>query len=403
VARRRLGYTRALTDDPVECPEIREVTIVPSLMALVLAVAIGVGGCVTLTLPQQDVVADVQRFADATAAVYNLPRIRLTIEPATNLGIGGRYRLGNFYLNVRMLNTGHLNALVAHELAHYVLGHDTPVAGSSMAEFQRGQEVRELDANAKAVEILMRGLGLSQRQAVETMVVFLKAAQTHVDRGNALAWGHRPPAEEIADLVGRFPGYDVAAAERPILVKAALSDTGRVEPPRWTAGDEWTYWWKEPQGSGTFRWVFDREEAVDGVDHYVLKSGTQRDIFYRKSDLAGHLEKVSGQVQTRYVPPEIRLTWPVVVGREWEQTVTRERSTEPRVETSTRRCRIESEESLTVTAGTFRVFKTVCREPQSGKVLYQVWYSPDAKTWVRDWRPLADGVMERELIRHKTR
>jgi hypothetical protein len=124
-------------------------------MAMVLAVAIGVSGCVSLTPQQQDVVTDVQRFADATAAAYNLPRVRVTIEPETNLGIGGRYRLGNFYLNVRMLNAGHLNALVAHELAHYVLGHDTPVAGSSMTEFQRAQELRELDANAKAVEVLM--------------------------------------------------------------------------------------------------------------------------------------------------------------------------------------------------------------------------------------------------------
>jgi len=371
------------------------------VIALLLAVAIGVGGCVTLTPQQQDVVADVQRFADATTAAYNLPRIRLTIEPETNLGIGGRYRLGNFYLNVRMLTAGNLNALVAHELAHYVLGHDTPVAGSSMAEFQRGAELRELDANAKAVEILVRVTGLSQRQAVETMVVFLKAAQAHVERGNALAWGHRPPAEEIADLVARFPGREVAA--EPIIEKAALSSSGPVLPPRWTTGDEWTYWWKTPQASGTFRWVFDREESVDGVDHYVLKSGTQRNIFYRKSDLAGHLEKVSGEVQTRYVPPEIRLMWPLVVGTEWEQTVTRERSTAPRVETSTRRCRIESEESLTVTAGTFRVFKTVCRDPQSDKLLYQVWYSPEVRTWIRDWRPVSEGALERELIGHKAR
>jgi hypothetical protein len=93
----------------------------------------------------------------------------------------------------------------------------------------------------------------------------------------------------------------------------------------------------------------------------------------------------------------------MVVGTEWGQTVAREQSTEPRGETSTRRCRIESEESLTVTAGTFRVFKTVCRDPHSGNVLDHVWYSPEAKTWVRDWRPLVNGAMERELIRHKTR
>ena len=62
--------------------------------------------------------------------------IRLTIEPATNLGIGGRYRQGNFYLNETQLNSGGLTALVAHELAHYVLGHDGLLSGAaSTAEY----------------------------------------------------------------------------------------------------------------------------------------------------------------------------------------------------------------------------------------------------------------------------
>src|SRR5574341_1119896 len=99
--------------------------------ALLVAFAIAVGGCVTLTPQQQDMVAEAQRFADATTAAYDLPRIRVTVQPATNLGIGGHYRQGNFYLNVQMLNSGNLTAVVAHELAHYVLGHDTLLPGAS--------------------------------------------------------------------------------------------------------------------------------------------------------------------------------------------------------------------------------------------------------------------------------
>jgi hypothetical protein len=134
---------------------------------IVVAVALAflAGGCVTLTPVQRDSVADVQRFADATTTAYKLPSIRLTIEPATNLGIGGRYRQGNFYLNETQLSSGGLTALVAHELAHYVLGHDSPLSGAvSMAEMVRMQELRELDANAKAVEILVRAKGLSERR-----------------------------------------------------------------------------------------------------------------------------------------------------------------------------------------------------------------------------------------------
>jgi hypothetical protein len=68
-----------------------------------------------------------RHFAGATAAAHDLSRIRLTIEPATNLGIGARRRQGDFYVNVRMLDSQNLIAIVAHELAHYVLGHEGPL------------------------------------------------------------------------------------------------------------------------------------------------------------------------------------------------------------------------------------------------------------------------------------
>src|SRR5262245_56842672 len=104
-------------------------------IVVVLSLVCLFGGCVSLTPLQQDYVADIQRFAEATTTAYKLPPIRLSIEPATNLGIGGRYRQGNFYLNEIMLNSGGLTALVAHELAHYVLGHDSfPTGAASMAE-----------------------------------------------------------------------------------------------------------------------------------------------------------------------------------------------------------------------------------------------------------------------------
>ncbi|MGH7339931.1 MAG: ImmA/IrrE family metallo-endopeptidase, partial [Candidatus Rokuibacteriota bacterium] len=116
------------------------------------------GGCVSLTPQQTDTLADIQRFADATAAAYGLMRIPVSVQPATNLGIGGSYRQGNFFLNARTLDSGHVTALVAHELGHYVLGHE-PTPGVSMAELLKAQEIRELDANAKAVEILVRAKG----------------------------------------------------------------------------------------------------------------------------------------------------------------------------------------------------------------------------------------------------
>ena len=179
----------------------------PQRLLLVATVGLVLTGCVTLTPQQKDTIAEVQGFADATTAHYEVPRVRIVVEPATNLGIGARYRLAHLYLNVRVLGSRGLTAIAAHELAHYVLGHDIPMAGASMGEFQRAQELRELDANAKAVEILMLVKGLTEREAVQTMVNHLTGAQRAEDRGGARAWGHRAPTQEIADLLQRFPKF----------------------------------------------------------------------------------------------------------------------------------------------------------------------------------------------------
>jgi hypothetical protein len=179
-------------------------------LVVAAAVALVVTGCLTLTPAQQSIVAEQQAFADATAARYRAARVRLVVEGETNLGIGARYRLGHVYLNVGMLDSLTLTAIMAHELAHYVLGHDIPVTGASTAERQLAQELRELDANATAVEILMRVKGLSEREAVMLIVAYLAGAQRFEDRGGARAWGHRAPAEEIADLVRRYPATTIS-------------------------------------------------------------------------------------------------------------------------------------------------------------------------------------------------
>jgi hypothetical protein len=179
----------------------------PGWRALVAALGLLAAGCLTLTPAQEDRAAEVRRLADATADAYRVSRTRVTIESATNLGMGARYRSGNLYLNVQMLGSPHLDALVAHELGHYLLGHDTLAGGVvTQAEWQRVQEERELDANTMAVEILVRVRGMTQAQAVGTVVAFLQGAQRAIDRGGAVAAGHRQPSAEIADLLARFPG-----------------------------------------------------------------------------------------------------------------------------------------------------------------------------------------------------
>jgi Zn-dependent peptidase ImmA (M78 family) len=119
---------------------------------------------VSLTPEQRAKVDEIQSFADRSTRVYSLPGVRISIQSATNLNIGAMYRQGNIFVNVRMLDSPSLTKLIAHELGHYVLGHEPAASVSSQADWQRAQQQRELDANAKAVEILVRAKGMSQRR-----------------------------------------------------------------------------------------------------------------------------------------------------------------------------------------------------------------------------------------------
>ena len=196
---------RAVAEEPRCLPHARLAVALPRRLLLVGIAVVLVSGCATLTPMQKDSLAAVQAFADATSAHYKMARVRVVIEADNNLGIGARYQLAHLYLNVRVLGSPNLTAIVAHELAHYVLVHDLRPVGTSTAELLRAQERRELDANAKAVEILMRVQRMTEREAVQTMVKYLTAAQHAQDRGSARASGHRAMTAEIADLLDLFP------------------------------------------------------------------------------------------------------------------------------------------------------------------------------------------------------
>ena len=48
-----------------------------------------VAGCVSLTTQQQQKLDEIQLLADRTTAVYGLPSVRISVQRATNLNIGG--------------------------------------------------------------------------------------------------------------------------------------------------------------------------------------------------------------------------------------------------------------------------------------------------------------------------
>jgi hypothetical protein len=172
--------------------------------------------------------------------------------------------------------------------------------------------------------------------------------------------------------------------------------------PVWKVGDEWAYRYEGPTGTGTYVWSVDREEAIDGVLHYVIKTGT-REIFYRKDDFAFSRETVDGAIVLKSTPSRFHYVWPMRAGKAWEQTVIEERpvarQTSERVDAVT----VEAEQTVTVPAGTFKAFKIVVRNKKTGSIRVEAWYSPELKQVVSLRENLETGLRVRELIAYKLR
>src|SRR5437867_3129442 len=155
----------------------------------------------------------------------------------------------------------------------------------------------------------------------------------------------------------------LGAAQGPTV--RAPQGTERTVPPLWKAGDEWEYRYESPAGKGTFVWSVDREEAVDGVPHYVIKSGT-RELFYRKSDFALSRETVGGVMVVKNTPARFYYVWPMKVGQTWDQAYVEERPQDRQTSEHVDTVTVEAEEMVTVPAGTFPALKLVYRNQKTG-------------------------------------
>jgi hypothetical protein len=166
---------------------------------------VALAACSTMTPGQDRSLDEVRAFADETARRYGLQPIHVLVSHDPDSPVGS-YRRGFFAVNRLVLSSEFRDAIVAHELAHYVLGHDAALAGATNDARRREREQRELDANATAVEILVWVRQVPEDQALRMVYSYLLNVHRRLLRspGEDLL-GHRPPCDEIADLLRRYP------------------------------------------------------------------------------------------------------------------------------------------------------------------------------------------------------
>src|SRR6267378_5047518 len=150
------------------------------LARLVTAAALA-AGCFAMTPAQNRSLEEVRGFADETARSYGLPQIHVLVSHNPESPVGS-YRKGFFAVNELVLRSEFRDAIVAHELAHYVLGHDAPLAGATPEARLIERQQRELDANAKSVEILTRVRGVPEDQALRMAYSYLLNVHRRLER-----------------------------------------------------------------------------------------------------------------------------------------------------------------------------------------------------------------------------
>jgi hypothetical protein len=204
----------------------------PALAILALLHA----SCASLTPDQQARLEDWQGFAGRVTAHYGVSDVTFLVGARPGEG-GGAVRSGGVMAfpptMLDPLPPGQSrDFLLAHELAHWVLGHAyvAPADEATFSLWRDEQQGRELDANAEAVKILMVGRGWSERRAFFHAHAYLWSYKRGVDaRRHGVPAGHpSDPCVEINDLIQRYPSFP------------DISDSCPSWPePRWV----WTRTW----------------------------------------------------------------------------------------------------------------------------------------------------------------
>jgi hypothetical protein len=170
--------------------------------------------------------------------------------------------------------------------------------------------------------------------------------------------------------------------------------------PEWKIGYQWRYAVRAPgyQGNSTSEVV--REETFDGVPTYLVRTGSNESM-HTKETLASSAYKSGEKALIKYKPPLLWLSWPLDVGKEWKINSMKESAEKILSNRWAREIVITGVEEVLVPAGVFQAFKIETYDSETGELIFEEWYAPSVKWYVKSKYYRDEGVIERELVSFK--
>ncbi len=170
--------------------------------------------------------------------------------------------------------------------------------------------------------------------------------------------------------------------------------------PAWKIGFQWEYAVKGPGIDATYTSEISREQTFDGVPAYVL-SVAESEYLHTKDALALAAHSSQGKTVAKNNPPVSVLSWPLTVGKEWRNKSAVENAEQNLSHTVEMETVVAGVEQVKVSAGVFEAFRIETYSSQTGELIFEQWYAPRVKWFVKvkDYRP--EGVIEQELVSFK--
>ena len=103
------------------------------------------------------------------------------------------------------------------------------------------------------------------------------------------------------------------------------------------------------------------------------------------------------------MPPRLYYRWPLTTGDKWDLSFTADYRRDRETANNTYAWEVVGTEQVTVPAGSFDTYKIVSRNVKTGRQLYEMWYAPAVKQWVKIHEWTEAGERRRELTAYSLR